>query len=275
MAHITLAKRKRLTITTARTPGAGGSDEPNNPRIYMVPNATQPATTALKLQHTGPSVTLITYNAAGAAPPTSNGFVTVAGVATIQSALGEWSLTGDGLFNLQGFRGRGSTFPGSPSGGDLFMRDDLGMWFRYDGSDWLCTCLHTQILRNTSSAGDHNYSATTGTMAQAGPVPSQQGGTDIYIVRHMADFIVTVGSALGASHKWVGTFSKQDSSGSLSTVATATIDSGTSGVWRKVETVVDASIAGTFFRWGTQWTKTGTPGDLAVHEEVTYRIVAT
>jgi hypothetical protein len=97
-ASITMGRRKQLTVTTAALPGAGGADEPDNVRIYMFPNATQPATTSLDLQSTSTSssVTLTTYNSAGAAPQVANGFSSIADPATLQSASGEWVLSGDG-----------------------------------------------------------------------------------------------------------------------------------------------------------------------------------
>jgi len=103
MASITMGRRKQLTITGVAIP-FGGTDDPNNRKIYMVPNASQPATTALKLQSTVPTIstTLSTYNSGGAAPPTSNSFSSVAAPAEIRSAAGEWSLMGDGKIRLAG-----------------------------------------------------------------------------------------------------------------------------------------------------------------------------
>lgn len=103
MASITMSKRKRLTITNAPIPGSGGADEPDVRRLYITRNATQPATTALDLQSTSSATTTILTNwtAGGAAPPTTNGFESVARPATIQSAVapasGGWALHGDGL----------------------------------------------------------------------------------------------------------------------------------------------------------------------------------
>ena len=171
--------------------------------------------------------------------------------------------------------GAGTAFPGSPATSQRFFRTDLGLEFYYDGTRWLSTHLFTQILRNTTASGDHPFSATTGAMAQAGPVPSLQGGSDIWVVRHICEFHINGGTALSGSHKWVGTFRKNDSAGTETTVTTINITSGSVSVWRVIDTAIGALLGTTFFRWGSTWTKTGTPGNLTVHEEVTYRIVAT
>lgn len=170
---------------------------------------------------------------------------------------------------------RSTSFPASPATNDLWFRTDLGMMFQYNGTRWLCTCLHTQILRNTTAAGDHAYAATTGAMIQSGPAPNVQGGSDIWIEHHTARFFVNGGTALSGSHSWVGAFRKNDSAGTLTSMVNVGINSGASSTWRLLETSVGALLGTTFFRWGTTWTKTGTPGDLSVHEEITYRIVAT
>lgn len=98
-SSITMGRRKMLTITGQAIPGAGGADDPNKVRVYVVNSATAPATTALHLQLTSvtPTNVLVGYNAAGAAPATSNGFLAVAVPATLQSeAQPGWTLKGDG-----------------------------------------------------------------------------------------------------------------------------------------------------------------------------------
>lgn len=94
---ITMGRRKRLTVTMASVPGAGGVDDPDTRRVYMFPNATAPATTSLDLQGQDAvgSMQLDTYDSGGAAPPVANNFP--AGTpAELKSGAGEWSLKGDG-----------------------------------------------------------------------------------------------------------------------------------------------------------------------------------
>ena len=98
---ITMDRRRQLTVTTQAIPGGVGNDYANNVRIYMKPNATDPGSTALKLQSTGTATTvaLTDYASAGAADPASNNFP--AGTpAEIKSQTAGWSLKGDGSFKF-------------------------------------------------------------------------------------------------------------------------------------------------------------------------------
>jgi hypothetical protein len=91
-------------------------------------------------------------------------------------------------------------------------------------------------------------------------------------------FFVSGGTALGASHKWVGQLSKVPTGNTDTSVGSAVnIDSGASSVWRESSQVIDALLNnGTIhYEFGGTWTKTGTPGNLFVYTNLTYRIVAT
>jgi hypothetical protein len=96
---ITMGRRQQLTITFSPIPGAGGADDPNNIRFYMIPNATDPGVGGLKLQATQPGTTLIavTYASGGAADPGSNNFPG-GGPANLKSQTSPagWFLKGDG-----------------------------------------------------------------------------------------------------------------------------------------------------------------------------------
>lgn len=185
------------------------------------------------------------------------------------------SLRVDGYVQIGGsLKGFGTSFPTPAASNDVYLRTDLGMWFQYDGTRWQCACPHTQVLREVTGASD-TVSATTAKHHQ-GPIPSFQGGSDIRISGIVTRFTIGSGTALGASHKWVGTFGKNDTTPSDTTIATINIDSGANLTWRVIETTVAADLGGSnFMRWWTTWTKTGTPGNMSVHQEVTYRIVAT
>lgn len=94
---ITMGRRKKLTITAQPIPGAGGVDDPNNLRFYMLPNATDPGVAGLKLQATQAAVTYVasSYASGGAADPATNTFV--AGTpAEFKSQTGGVSIKGDG-----------------------------------------------------------------------------------------------------------------------------------------------------------------------------------
>ena len=111
-------------------------------------------------------------------------------------------------------------------------------------------------------------------------IPSPMGGSDIWIIDHLLTFDVSGGTALGASHKWVGSFGVTDNALSLTTIATITIASGGSSIFRKQVDSVNALLStskaiASAFAMQTNWAKTGTPGTLLWDESFTYRLVAT
>lgn len=101
-ASIVMGRRKQIVITSPAIPGAGGADEPDKIRFYMLPNATDPGSGGLKLQATQAGVTLTatTYSAAGAADPVSNNFPS-GSPGQIQSQAGAILLKGDGTARVQ------------------------------------------------------------------------------------------------------------------------------------------------------------------------------
>lgn len=167
------------------------------------------------------------------------------------------------------------TFPGSPATNTMWFRTDLGMWFYYDGTRWLSDELfYSNVPNSALNMGVSGIAATT-TAANRINVPPPSGGSDIYIVDHIIDFLVNGGTALGASHKWVGIFNKVNTSNAETGLVTDTIDSGSSSVWRQTVDAVNALLGTTSFVLQSSWTKTGTPGNLLVYESFTYRVVAT
>lgn len=169
---------------------------------------------------------------------------------------------------------RGTSFPGSPATGLRFYRDDLGLMFGYNGTRWLSEELFTSVFLITAATP---FAATTNNGLRI-PAPPLQGGSDIWITGHSARFIVNSGgSALSGSHKWVGTPHTYDSAVSAANITTVNIDSGSSAVFRKIDTTIGALMNNGTEKFAimTTWTKTGTPGTLDVLEELSYRIVAT
>jgi len=173
----------------------------------------------------------------------------------------------------------GVTFPGAPAGGEVFYRNDRRIRYLYggDGSTaWLSEEVYTSKLLPTVGAAAQPYAATAA-LAQSAPYPVPKiGGGQIWVLQHKCSFLVTGGTALGASHKWVGGFGWVDAAGVLTPVATINIDSGASGTWRESTVTLSAGDNTHTLpkpRIGTSWTKTGTPGTLTVLEEFYYRLV--
>ena len=163
----------------------------------------------------------------------------------------------------------GTSFP-SAATGDRYWRTDLAMEFYYNGTRWLCTCPHEWSI---GTVGGTQALTASGTI-QREALPSLQGGSDIWIIAESTRFFVIGGTALGASHKWVGVYTLS-ANGSSTTPWTVNIDSGASNAWRTETTSVAALMNNgtTYLATTLTWTKTGTPGDLLALPTITYRIV--
>lgn len=166
----------------------------------------------------------------------------------------------------------GTSFPGSPADNDLFYRTDLDLLFFYDGTRWLTTSLFTLPIPVWAQATS-GIVATQGSSLR-GPIPPISGGSDFYIVQSRLDFVVSGGTALSGSHKWVVTLNKTDTSFTETAIDTVTIDSGASSVYRETTSNINALLGTTSFDFRVNATKTGTPGTLFILLALTYRIVA-
>jgi hypothetical protein len=178
-------------------------------------------------------------------------------------------------------QGGGTSFPGSPTTGDRFYRTDYRMWFFYDGTRWLSDQLFLANSGTFAASGTYATSiSATQTSVNRISFPHSLG-TDIWI----EDFTVVAlissgGSALSASHKWVGSLMKVDASNAGTSMGTCSIDSGTSSpTWHNRKADIDALLGttATYSHVRLDWTKTGTPGALNITAPfaITYRIVAT
>lgn len=195
-----------------------------------------------------------------------------AGTGTFQTS---YSLTlGGGNLAVDGFwRGGSSAFPGSPSTHDRYYRTDLEQWFYYDGTRWLTVQLFTLLLAQAPGAAAlaASLAATLSTPMPVSP------GSDIWLDKLYTQFFVNAGTALSGSHSWVGAFNKRPTGNTDTLVATVTINSGSSSVWRTDTTTIGAlqNNGTTHYVSSQAWTKTGTPGNLSYYSYLTYRIVAT
>jgi hypothetical protein len=162
--------------------------------------------------------------------------------------------------------GAGAAFPANPATNDKFYRTDLRLEFFWDGTRWLSTTLYHALLN-----GD-NMAATTGNNRTTNLIG--KGMSDVWLERLQWAWYVAGGTALSASHKWVGVVQRNGSPGG--TLTTLTIQSGTLSSWT-IGPVVDLDVVmgGTGqANLETIWTKTGTPGNLYASYNLGYRQVA-
>jgi hypothetical protein len=162
----------------------------------------------------------------------------------------------------------GTSFPGSAVTGDRYWRTDLGVECYYDGTRWVTTQLY--IMEVPPADALIPISATSGLFRAAVPMA---GSKDIWMIDAWCSFFVNGGTALSASHKWVGVFSDRPGA---TAHATFTIDSGASSTYRTTGAVVIGALVGTSdFMFDCSWTKTGTPGTLFAAMQLRYRVVYT
>jgi hypothetical protein len=162
----------------------------------------------------------------------------------------------------------GSSFPGSPSSGDLFYRSDLHLEFFYDGTRWLSLSQYTATLQRIGDQAEPASASKTGGFYVMALLEA------IYVETLICAFyIATGGSALSASHSWAFVLKKDTSTGT--TISTITIDSGVSNDWRASSAAVNAALASTDRLLVMNITKTGTPGNLYLWPRIVYRLIAT
>ena len=203
------------------------------------------------------------------------GEVTVGGKLNVSGA----AVVSGILYGLAQLRVQGIAFPtASLTAGDRFFRRDLGMDFYWNGTRWLCACQHLLPLRSNIAASNAVISATQSAYARA--ITPALIGSDIWIEDYnVAYWIETGGTALGAAHNWSGQLFAIRRTGNFTgdtKGGASLINSGASlQVLRKdvaVGALMDGGTAHDMFQ--TNWTKTGTPGNLIALEAVTYRHVA-
>ena len=154
--------------------------------------------------------------------------------------------------------------------GDRWWRSDHAQDYYYDGTNKLSATAHEMAFPLASAP------PLTGTgVLHRMIIPAALGGSDTYLASVLTAFYVAGGTALGASHKWVGTVSKTNTAGA-SSLGTITIDSGASDQWRPgtALSINAAAAAGSgYVALEINWVKTGTPGDLYANCSLAYRTI--
>src|SRR4029077_18386838 len=160
----------------------------------------------------------------------------------------------------------GGAFPAGPTAGDRFYRTDYHAMYYYDGARWLSETLFGLMLTAPQNG------LTANSNAYYGPVPSTS--QVVWLVERITKFLVSGGTALSATHKWVGTLSRVDAANVLTTLDTDNIAAGAINVWRSVSAPLGLLLdPATSFVMRDDWAKTGTPGTLFANQLLTYRLV--
>lgn len=168
-------------------------------------------------------------------------------------------------------------FPAFPSAGAREYKADADMWFVYDGTRWLCECAHSYPLDFWGGTPGTPITATTGAYRR-GAVPwLPTGVADLYLLKYNVSFYVSGGgSALSASHKWVGQLTglQRDTNATQTNLgSTVDVDFGDSAEVRNFALTLNIDLNGGTLHdiFSTNWTKTGTPGAFQAYESVEFR----
>ena len=165
----------------------------------------------------------------------------------------------------------GTSFPGTPATNRRFFRSDRNIEYFYNGTRWLSTQLFVDPIDGGPTAL-LPYAATIAANATNLAVPYATT-YDLWLEAwHVVFLVVTGGTALSGSHKWVSVLSKTAGS-TPTTVSTVNIDSGASGTFRTSVVAIGALLGTTHTVLSIGHTKTGTPGALYFLSRIVYRLV--
>lgn len=165
---------------------------------------------------------------------------------------------------------KGTAFPGTPATNTRFFRTDRNIEYFYNGTRWLSTTVYSDIF-SKGDQGPLPYAATVASGAERLSAP-WSGVYDLWLEHFQFVFLISGGTALSASHKWVTLLTKIIG-GTPTTLATITIDSGALDVFRVTTGTINALLGTTAFAFAIGHTKTGTPGTLYSLPRIVYRLV--
>lgn len=163
----------------------------------------------------------------------------------------------------------GTSFPGSAATGDRYWRTDRQLEYTYDGTRWVCTCLHELNFTERTNQSQTGFGAT-GTLGNATTLGSLG---DIFV----EDFIFMAFASSGAfdgTNNWTVVLDKLNASNTATTISTLTLNSQTSNNWKEWLGTVDAVVAGSaHLAFRIQLTKNNAAPNLICAATVTYRRV--
>lgn len=156
----------------------------------------------------------------------------------------------------------GTSFPGGASAGDLFLRTDLDvpLW-RYDGTRWLCTCVHEHYLGSWT-----NISAT----ASETYTPARAETYDMWLLDLTTD--MHAASGLSGSAYWNVECYSYTTAGSTLRATTSNV-SGTNAQHTRFATAINALAGSTVTAFSARAVKVSTPGNFIGGAMLTYKLV--
>jgi hypothetical protein len=156
----------------------------------------------------------------------------------------------------------GSSFPGSPSTGDVYFHTTLNDWFYYNGTNWVSCRLYSMTLNN-GPAQPNNDSK------EQAHAPRQPLATNMLI--EFLDWAVKSDTAQSDTKYCTYTLTREPSGISLGSFDTK---AGTSAnTWFGGRVTIGAASGTSDIAFSLTNTRTSTPGNLSVSAVIRYRII--
>lgn len=161
----------------------------------------------------------------------------------------------------------GSSFPGSPSTGDVFFRTDRALLYYYDGTRWLTVAEYAlnlsaldQLWPISSTGGGSSYAAV------------DEGANGAWITR-LVSFTLVVGTNDGSNFWTVQIQSKAPGGTAHDIGSTFSTSADTAGNNTKHVVTVGAAVTSGDARYQSSNTKTGSASALYMATTVYYRLI--
>ena len=164
----------------------------------------------------------------------------------------------------------GTAFP-TGAAGDRYWRTDQRLEYFYDGTRWLCTCLHSFAI---AGGGTNIENVATSATVGGRVFPADSTGPDLWIEDVIVGYRVRTTNT--GSAYWTIEVRKAPPTGASTLVASPDSSAESPDTFYTETTAVDAvcDVSATPL-WFFQITKTSTPGNLDANVVVTYRYIGT
>lgn len=165
---------------------------------------------------------------------------------------------------ISGSVGSGTSFPVSPSTGDLFWRTDRNIEYVYDGTRWLSTVVYSLPINNFDVTGVQPKTATTSAFAAA----PWTGVYDLYVE---TGTVVTFNTATTSTNYFTFQFSKWDAGTQTSIGSSISGQGNPINVFVAQSVTINAVMSGVE-AFGCTCTETGAD-TCHIYPALTYRLV--
>lgn len=160
----------------------------------------------------------------------------------------------------------GTSFPGSPTSGQRFLRTDRNLEYYYDGTRWLTVNEYTipfsilDALQARTSDGTELYAVC------------DQGANGVYLTRwESATLVITTNDA---SNYWTVQLVSTTGSGTDGNLGSSfNTSADTAGFYAKDTVTVGAVVNSSALRYQIKVTKTGAPGGIYMMAAAHYRLI--